>query len=252
LLSQLLTFNVWFQTGSCTQSSENSTCVPSIFGSEVYYFGDEPVGFDESLRQALLFSTFDIEGLQNFADIEVTPVDSVGDSNPAPAPGPSDRGVTPTDTNSVETTQQSKNGPSPGVSVAVAVSVLALVLAAVFVARRQRGARSVDSQSKHIEFTDDFHDDVGAETADDNSANSPIPPAPQKSYILSDQSFDDSWNTSARRSTNEGQEVYAASITSSARQRQKPQTTFVEADGPDPRLMNLPKRFYEAEDTVNL
>jgi hypothetical protein len=242
---------VLFRTGSCSQSSENTTCVPSLFNSEVFYFGQEPVGFGETLRQALLFTTFDIDGLQNIMDIEVTSADSEDDSNPTPVPGPTDREVSPTNSSSIEATQRSKNGPSPGVSVAVTVAVLSLVLAALFVVRRHRGARSTDSQSKHIEFTDDLHDDVGAETADDNSANSPIPPPPQ-SYILSDQSFDESWNTSARRSANESQEVYDASIASSARRRQQPQTTFIQADGPDPRLMNLPKRFYEAEDTVNL
>ena len=173
------------------------------------------------------------------------------DAEPAPAPATdSSRSTPPTATTAIETTQRSKNGPSPGVSVAVAVSVLALVLAALFVVRRHREANSSDSLSKHIEFTDDFPDDAGAETADDNSANSPLPP-PQKSYVVSDQSLDESWNATSRRSAPEGQEVYTAR-SSSSRNRNHLQTSFVEAGGPDPRLMNLPPRFYESADTVNL
>jgi hypothetical protein len=216
-----------------------------MFTSGVYFFGEEPVGFDEKLRQAMLFTDFDIPGLQSFASVEVSESVDEGDAEPEPAPVASP----PTET-AVETTQRSRNGPSPGVSVAVAVSLLALVLAALFVVRRHREGSSSDSLSKHIEFTDDFPDDAGAETADDNSANTPIPP-PQKSYVVSDQSLDESWNAASRRSAYDGQEVYVSNP-SSPRNRSHPETTFVEADGPDPRLMNLPRRFYESADTVNL
>lgn len=220
-----------------------------MFTSEVYFYGEEPVGFDEKLRQAMLFTDFDIPGLQNFADVEVTANVEEGEAEPASAPA-ADRATPPTTTTEIETTQRSKNGPSPGVSVAVAVSVLALVLAALFVVRRHREAKSSDSLSKHIEFTDDFPIDAGAETADDNSANSPIP-SPQKSYVVSDQSLDESWNATSPRSAHEGQEVFAGT-SSRSRNRNYPQTSFVEADVPDPRLMNLPRRFYESADTVNL
>lgn len=227
---------------SCSETPANATCVPSMFASELYFYGDEPVGFDEKLRQALLFTDFDIPGLQNFADVQVSSNADEDAAGPEPAPvaQPSDRAAPPTSPDAIEATQESRNGPSPGVAVAITVSVLALVLAALFVVRRHREAKSSDSLSKHIEFTDDFADDAGAETADDNSAFSPIQPPPQKSYVLSDQSLDESWNAPSRRSSQQGQEVYAA------------QTSFVEADGPDPRLMNLPRRFYESADTVNL
>lgn len=238
---------------SCSVIPENTTCVPSVFTSQVFYNGEEPVGFAEKLRQAMLFTDFDIPGLQNFAAVEVSESVDEGAAEPEPAPAgqPTDRAAPPTTVSAVETTQRSRNGPSPGVSVAVTVSLLALVLAAIFVVRRHREAKSSDSLSKHIEFTDDFPDDAGAETADDNSANSPLP-SPQKSYIVSDQSFDESWNATARRSAYEGEEVYASTPSSISRNRNYPETSFVEADIPDPRLMNPPPRFYETADTVNL
>ena len=232
---------------SCSVIPENATCVPSMFTSKVFFNGDEPVGFDEKLRQAMLFTDFDIPGLQNFASVDVSEIVDEGAAEPEPAGQPTDRAP---ETTAVETTQRSRNGPSPGVSVAVAVSLLALVLAAIFVVRRHREAKSSDSLSKHIEFTDDFPDDAGAETADDNSANSPLP-MQQKSYVVSDQSLDESWNAISRRSVNEGQEVYN-STPSISRDRKYPEISFVETGGPDPRLMNLPRRFYESADTVNL
>ena len=218
-----------------------------MFTSEVFFNGEEPVGFDEKLRQAMLFTDFDIPGLRSFANVEVSANEDQGAAEPEPTPAPI---PAPTSETAVETTQRSRNGPSPGVSVAVTVSLLALVLAAIFVVRRHRESTSSDSLSKHIEFTDDFPDDAGAETADDNSANSPIP-SPPKSYVVSDQSFDESWNATGRRISHEGQEVYA-NTPSFARNHDYHETSFVEADGPDPRLMNLPRRFYEADDTVNL
>jgi hypothetical protein len=233
--------------GSCNKPSGNSTCVPSIFTSEVYYYGEGPVGFDDKLRSAVLY-TLAIPGV-SIEDVQVTQGSSQPDviSNESPAPGPSDRGITPSPIASVEKTQNSSNGPSPGAFVAVAGAALTLILVALFVIRRRHDAISVESQSKHREFTDDLGD-IGEETGDDNSANSPIPPAPRKSYVISEQSLDESWNNAAIR---EGQDVHAGSD-SNAR-HQSSQTTFMVADGAlDPGLMNLPRRNYETGDTVHL
>jgi hypothetical protein len=259
-LNYWLTFSNVSDLASCTQASGNGTCVPCMFDSEVYYFGEEPVGFDDKLIQALLFWQFDIPGLQSFEEVQVTQGDSAPepDASTSPVPGPTDRGITPpTPVSAIETSQNSKNGPNPGAFVAVAAAALTLILVAVFVVRRRRDARSTDSQSKHVEFTDDFGGDVGGdvgeETGDDNSAHSPVPPPPRKSYIVGDQSLDDSWNSTGRRTLNQGQEVYSPPAPESITRRQLSETKFVVADvGLDPTLTDLPRRFYETDDTVNL
>jgi hypothetical protein len=219
-----------------------------MFTSEVFYYGEVPVGFGDKLIQAILYEQFDIPGLQSFEDVQVTEGDSADEpnANPAPAPGPTDRELPPTSPPTEESTQNSKNGPNPGAFVAVAAAALTVVLLALFAVRRRRDAMSTDSQAKHLEFTDDdVADDVGGETGDDNSANTSLPPPARKSYILSDQSLDDSWNSTGHR-VNEGQEVYTTS-------RQQSQTRFLTADvGLDPTLADLPRREYEMEDTVNL
>jgi hypothetical protein len=217
-----------------------------MFTSEVFYYGDEPVGFGDKLVQAILYEQFNIPGLQSFEDVQVTEDDSGDEPNSgaAPAPGPTDRELPPTAPPTEESTQRSENGPNPGAFVAVAAAALTVVLLALFVVRRRRDAALTDSQAKHLEFTDDVDDDVGGETGDDNSANTSLPPPARKSYILSDQSLDDSWNSAGRR-VNEGQEVYTTS-------RQQSQTRFLTTEGFDPTLTELPRREYEMEDTVNL
>ena len=241
--------------GSCTPPSENSTtCVPCMFTSQVFYYGEQPVGFGDKLLQAILYEEFDIPGLQSFEDVQVNEEDSVDGPNadPTQAPGSTDRGLPTPTTSPVEaTTRSSTNGPNPGAFVAVAAAALTVILLAMFIVRRRRDTTVTGSQAKHLEFTDDFEEDVGGETGDDNSAVSPIPPPPRRSYILSDHSFDDSWNSTGQRLADEGQEVYNAS--DAMMRRQQSQTRFLTTEvGLDPTLMDLPKREYETDDTVNL
>jgi hypothetical protein len=231
------------RTENCTSSTvaANVECVPSIIGTNLYYFGDEPTTFGEQLRQAILIWTFDIDGLLGFGEVQVEevapPEPAVNEpdtnsttsngtgttaepppaaSESAPTPGPRTRASPPVTTVAgIQNNESRDRSVNPGAFVAAAMAALALMLVAVFVAKRQRD-RSTDSISKHREFHDDEDNDsdLGNET-DDNTAMTPIPattpqspPPPQQrlAYIVGD---DESWNTGLSSSAM-GQEMLAS------------------------------------------
>lgn len=279
-------------SGNCTQPVANTVCFPSTIKSNLYYIGDKPIGFEEKLRQAILFWTFNVEGLKGFGNVTVDRVDNEGGNvNPSdvtPTPVPLDRGIPPVAITGIQDTQASGNGVNPGAFVATAVAALTLVLVALFVIRRHRD-KSSDSISKHQELTDDEIDlgnetdeiDLGNET-DDYTTMTRAPPPPQKSYVVGDTSVDGSWITS--RSAGEGQEVYAAAVAQhpgyadfsrtreqedyrhdpyhncsspncvECEMKRQSGTKFVAADhGIDTSItQHLPPREYEADDTVSL
>jgi hypothetical protein len=231
-------------TENCSSSTAaaNVECVPSIIGTNLYYYGDEPTTFGEQLRQAILIWNFDINGLLGFGEVQVeevaspepavnepdnnsttsnnTSTNTTTEPPPAasvssPTPGPRTRASPPSGTVSgIQNNESRDRSVNPGAFVAAAVAALTLMLVAVFVAKRQRD-RSTDSISKHREFHDDEDNDsdLGNET-DDNTAVTPIPamtpqsPPPQQrlAYIVGD---DESWNTG--RSSAMGQEILASS-----------------------------------------
>jgi hypothetical protein len=264
LLHSLISVVFYFFRSSANCTAASGVCVPSIIKSDLYYYGDAPVGFGDSLRQAILYWPFNINGLNGFGDIQVAQGDGgssngVVPSDVAPTPGPVDRGAPP-----LVASQQSESGRggNPGAFVAAAVAALTLVLVALFVVRRSRSSSS-DSLSKHREFTND-EDDLGNET-DENTANTP----PRKSRIVGDGSLDDSWNSgytaSGRQLQYEGyktrlqdfqqephHECGSATCEACAIDRERG-TQFVLADlGMGPTMQNLPPRVYAADDTVNL
>lgn len=248
---------------TCTATLPDVTCIPTQIVADVFFTGDDPVGFADILRQALLMWPFNITGLLGIGNLEVTE----GPTNretPIPTPSPSRAsgtidGITGGEDRSID----GGNSVNPGAFVAAGLAALVLVIVGLFVIRRRR--QSDDVMSKHRELQ---NDDEGGMTTDDDDTlqNVTVASPPRKSYIVGENDSLQSWNS---RKAKDGQEVFIASTQfqhsphhecsspncEACEIKRQQGTRFVLADSSSDHneyMMSQSTRNYEQNDTVDL
>jgi hypothetical protein len=159
-----------FALDTCTaglDAASNLSCFAALIGTDVYYFGDEPIGFEALLQAAIAAGgNFGVSGLVGIsgtgvtADTVVVPADGepsddltqmdTDDNVPAGAQAPTDDGeIGGGDGNNFV-----------GTAIGVSAAGLAVVLLVLLVAgRRRRSGTSKAEGIEHRQLTADEDDD---------------------------------------------------------------------------------------------